>query len=306
MSLIKRIFAVALLITLLLLVNLRQLWGALANLSLLSICSLLCVSFALIYVSAIKWKLFLDHFGSSEGALELFKLYLLGYFVNLLLPSYVGGDVARSYYVGRNIGQAEALTATILERYTGFLAMLLLGVVFVWFVDGVSWQVKIVVPVMLVALLTLTYCALSEGIVRRLYMLKSFKTVINKLEKIQRGFKLAYGNQPLFTRALFLSLLYHSLTVLNTLIAAYAVGWASPDPFQIFVVLPLILVIGALPITPSGIGLQEGAFFYFLQLVGATPEQALGVGIVLRAKTYLLALCGWFVWLRLGKECRET
>ena len=60
--------------------------------------------------------------------LHLFNLYLVGYFVNLFMPSYLGGDLVRSWYAGKEIGQHEALAATILERYTGFVAMIVLAI----------------------------------------------------------------------------------------------------------------------------------------------------------------------------------
>ena len=95
--------------------------------------------------------------------------------------------------------------------------------------------------------------------------------------------------------------MYHTVTVVNTLAAAAAVGWSQPPVAELFVVLPLILLVGALPLTPNGLGIQEGAFFFFLCAVGASPAQALGVALVLRAKSYVLALFGWLVWLTLGE-----
>ncbi|NBO19859.1 MAG: hypothetical protein EBV03_11695, partial [Proteobacteria bacterium] len=98
-------------------------------------------------------------------------------------------------------------------------------------------------------------------------------------------------------KALLLSVLFHSVTVVNTVAAGYVVGWDNPPIRELFVVLPLILLVGALPITPSGLGIQEGAFFYFLGGLGASPGQALGIALVLRAKSYLLALLGWLCWI---------
>ena len=101
----------------------------------------------------------------------------------------------------------------------------------------------------------------------------------------------------LLLKALALSFLFHSFTVFNTMATGWAIGWQAPPFLDLFVVLPLILVISALPLTPQGLGIQEGAFYFFLQHVGASPQQALSIALVLRAKTYVLALCGGVVLL---------
>ena len=63
----------------------------------------------------------------------------------------------------------------------------------------------------------------------------------------------------------------------------------------------MVLIVSMVPLTPSGIGVQEGAFYYFLRKLGAAPGEALGVGIILRAKTLLIAVVGWMLWTRLAK-----
>jgi uncharacterized membrane protein YbhN (UPF0104 family) len=99
-----------------------------------------------------------------------------------------------------------------------------------------------------------------------------------------------------------LSITFHLLTVVNTVAVATAVGWASPPWGDLFVVVPLILLVGAVPISPHGLGLQEGAFVFFLHSVGATTGQALAIALVLRAKSYVLALVGALGWILMPKE----
>jgi uncharacterized membrane protein YbhN (UPF0104 family) len=94
-----------------------------------------------------------------------------------------------------------------------------------------------------------------------------------------------------------LSFLFHLLTVVNTYAAGWAIGWESPNFGGLFVVVPLILLVSMIPITPSGLGLTEGAFVFFLQRVGATEVEGLGVALVLRAKVVIIAAVGGLLWL---------
>lgn len=285
-----------LLAVLLYLAHPAELVQALSQLTIVLALYLMLISVLLVYASALKWKLFIESFGKSASLWSLFHYYLVGYFVNLLAPSYVGGDIARSWYVGKKIGQHQAFTATILERYTGLAAMIGLGVVFVWFVDQANSVVRLSVVLLAVGLVIGTSLALSQRALSFLGRIRFLASLLKHLEKIQEGLRLARSNHGLLLKTISLSLLFHSITVLNTFAAAYAVGWTSVPVGDLFVVLPLILLIGALPVAPSGLGVQEGAFYFFLTGIGATPAQALGVGVILRAKSYVLALWGGLYW----------
>lgn len=286
-------------------VDLFHLWQALTNLSWQVAGYLALLTLALITISALKWQFFLESFGAKVRLGRLIKLYTLAYFVNLAMPSYLGGDIVRSWYVGKRVGQHAALSSTILERYTGILAMLTLALCFMWYVNLVTLEMKITIIGLFITLMLGTCAALSPKLLGYFSHFKFLIPLYKHLHKIQGCFLLVKKNPTLMIKTLLLSLLFHSFTVLNTMAAGYAVGWWHPPVIDLFVVLPLILIIGALPIAPSGLGIQEGAFFFFLVGIGATPEQALGVGIVLRAKQYIVAAIGGILWLQIKSDDSE-
>jgi len=282
------------------LVDFSEMWASLSKLTPIVVFYLMMVSALLLYVSALKWSYFIEALGSQVSVFKLFSLYLLGYFVNLIAPSYIGGDAARSWLIGKKVGQHQALTATILERYTGLVAMLSLGVVFIWVVDLVTWPIRLAVLVAAIGLATVTMIALSPKSLHFVEKFKPLKGIVKHLHKIQDGFRLAKKDRVLIVKALALSFVYHSFTVVNVITAAAAIGWFNPPIDELFVVLPLILLISAIPLSPNSLGLQEGAYYYFLTGIGATPTQAIVIALVLRAKTYVLAIFGGIVWLSLG------
>ncbi|MCO6432023.1 MAG: flippase-like domain-containing protein [Deltaproteobacteria bacterium] len=280
----------------------RELLQTLSQLTAATFAYLMLISFLLIHVSVLKWQLFLQHFSERVSSFRLFNLYLTGYFVNLILPSYLGGDAVRSFYIGKRVGQHEAAAATILERYTGIVAMLLFAFVFMWQVEAVTWQIKGAVVACLAALFTGTIFVLSRGMLQLAGRITVLKPAVPHLDKVRDALHLARKDRGLLIKAMSLSFLFHTITVLNTAAAAFAVGWFDPPIWDLFVVLPLILLIGALPVSPNGLGMQEGAFYFFLHSIGATPAQALGVAVVLRAKSYVLALIGWLSWLWIKRD----
>jgi uncharacterized membrane protein YbhN (UPF0104 family) len=118
-----------------------------------------------------------------------------------------------------------------------------------------------------------------------------------KFQLFHEGMARALASKSVLLKAFGLSVLFHGTAVFNTILAGYVVGWKDAGFFDLCVVLPLILLFGSIPISPSGLGIQEGAFFFFLQSIGASPSQSVATALILRIKVLLLAVCGGGIWL---------
>src|SRR5262249_54702847 len=106
-----------------------------------------------------KWKLVLGAMGLSLPFHRLGEQYLLGIFFNNFLPTMIGGDSARVYYLGRQEGYATIATSILVDRGLGFLSMAAWGSVLVWWLD-------ITTPAFIVARRVLTVlCAVRVVIV---------------------------------------------------------------------------------------------------------------------------------------------
>jgi uncharacterized protein (TIRG00374 family) len=279
------------------LVSTKQLVDAFYQISWPDIVVLAVLSLLLIGVSVVKWRSFLRHLGISTPFEKLFSLYLVGYFVNIFTPSFVGGDVVRSLALGSTVNRAHAVAATFLERYTGIVAMLCMAGVAVCFSDVVTRPIVVVVFLSVLGCVVVTWAVLTGLLNRLAYRLRLPAKVVRTLDAVHEGLVLGVQDRGLLYRALVLSVLFHLLTVVNTAAVAHAVGWSDIPWRGLMVVVPLILLVGAVPLSPQGLGIQEGAFVFFLNSIGASPAQALAIALVLRAKSYLLAILGGCVWL---------
>lgn len=300
-TLLRAVLGVLLVVVLVSFFDLKGCVAALVDITGWDLAAIFAISIALVFVSVLKWRLFLERLGISASVAHLFRLYLVGYFVNLIMPSALGGDVVRTLYVGKDIDKIRAMSATLLERYTGFIAMVSMAFFAVWCAPAVSWEITVATVVIGVAALGLTVALLTGRLVWLSEALRVPVKLHSKLVRMQEGFSWGLSDAKLLIRAGVLSLAFHLLTIVNTAAVAYAVGWEGVPWGDLFVVVPLILLVGAIPISPQGLGIQEGAFLYFLHAVGATTGQALAVALVLRAKSYVLALCGGLLWLSLPR-----
>jgi uncharacterized protein (TIRG00374 family) len=306
---LRALIGIVLIVVLLSLFDFHGVLAALSDVTAVDLVIIFALSIALVLGSVLKWRLFLERLGICASIAHLFRLYLVGYFVNLIMPSALGGDVVRSLYVGKDVDKVRAMSATLLERYTGFIMMVLMAFVAVWWAPKVSSGVTIAVVLISIGAFVVTLFLLSGKLVSLSKLLRLPAHFQSKIVRMQEGFTWGLSDRKLLVRAGLLSLVFHLLTIVNTAAVGYAVGWESVPWRDLFVVVPLILLIGAVPLSPQGLGIQEGAFLYFLHALGATTGQALAVALLLRAKSYVLALCGGALWFTLpsgGKRSRAA
>ncbi len=301
-NLVRLGLGLGLLMALLYAVDYGSLVAALSEVSLRDLAVLALIAALLILVSVCKWRLFLGRLRITASILHLYRLYLVGYFVNLVMPSYVGGDVVRSLYVGANVDRAHSLSATLLERYTGFIAMVLMSLVALLLCHELPNQIVAAVLSVAVAAAFGSAAVFSRHASWFARTLRLPEKWIALAERVESGLIWGASDPRLMLRAFGLSFLFHVLTIVNTVAVAQAVGWLGAPWGKLFVVVPLILLVGAIPVSPQGLGIQEGAFVFFLQEAGATSAEALAVALVLRAKSYVLALIGGALWFGVRNE----
>lgn len=308
MNKFKPLIAIFLVLLIIWSVDLQEVAHLFARLNWTYIPPFLLLSVVMIWASSMKWSLFLSSYGHKVSILSLMRLYCMGYFFNSFLPSYVGGDIARSYKLGQKLNNKQAaFSSTFLERFTGLLAMSTLGMFFVLWGSSATHGIEQIVFIFGICSAIAFGGFFHAPTGNLLFSTVSFfieripVTVVSSVwnkrrQAIHDSLRICWNNPSLFILSLFWSLLFHALTVLNTWLAAQAIGWTSPDIAGLFVVLPLILIISIAPISPSGLGLQEGAFLFFLERIGASQAQGLAVALLLRLKVILIAVLGAVVW----------
>ena len=85
-------------------------------------------------ISTIRWSLLLKYGGIKLPYWRLLSLYFIGMFFNNFLPTAVGGDAVKAYYLYKTSGKGGASIASIfVDRYIGFASLVLLSfIAFFW------------------------------------------------------------------------------------------------------------------------------------------------------------------------------
>ena len=274
----------------------------------LALCVLL--SPVLVAASTWKWRAVLKQEGYPTRFGALFASYLVGYFFSNFLPSNVGGDVARSYRVGRSIGdQAAAAASIVVERVTGLLGLLVLAVAMPWLRADLALHPALLIPssAALAGLLVLLAAGFFPW--RGSVMSAPAPGWWGRVQALILRFA-ARSGQALATvrsdpgylfRLLALTALFYGLAMLNVWLAFRAFG-AAPTLADLAAVLPAALLVAMIPVSLGSLGLAEGAYVFYFGLVGMDPALTLVMSLLLRAKILLLGSAGGIVYWGRDKE----
>ncbi len=297
---LKALLSVVFVVIIVRAVDLEEMALRFRSLDLKYVIALLFLSFLVIVVSCLKWQILLKVKGLSVSIRYLVSLYLLGYFFNNFLPSMVGGDLARGYFLGKRLGnRRDAYLSVFIERLTGLLALSIMAIIVV-FVDhpavrqgGLRWP------------LIATACGSMIGIAivfsRRLFRLclsvvpARFSGARGKMDKIHKALCEFNGSKRVFVQVMGLSLLFHVLAGINLYCACLALRY-EVMLLDMILVTPLIILVSLIPITVNGVGLWEGSFIVFFALLGIPAPVAISAALLLRAKNLLVSALGGLVY----------
>lgn len=280
---ILRFFVTLSLISYLLInVDFDKLWDILSevNIFLFFISSFLYIVSS--YISTLRWKLFIS--SNADITLNrLFSLYMIGCFFNIFLPGIMGGDVIKIILMRKKTGLKEAISSVFLERYMGFLALLILGIsFFVIFYKKMpeNWTIYLIPTIFIIFLLGTVFLYFLG----RISFLKDLREYIFKT------------GRKLFLQAFFYSLFVQILVM----ISVYIVFWSlniSINFYEIVIYLPIIIILTTLPISISGLGVREWGFVVFFG--GAIGyEKALAVSLLWFFSVALVSVVGGLEYLR--------
>lgn len=250
------------------------------------------------FVSTVKWRILLSVHGFPVPSLgRLWALYFVGTFFSNFLPTEVGGDLVRSYEVGKVSGHhSESLAAVLMERLTGFLALLLVAVSGL-LLNLALPRARVLAPLIAgiaVVFVLFVVFLMSEffhaWVVRRI-RLKLVHRIAEKTDPFFRAVRLYRGKRRTLAISLALSLLFQFVPIVYTYGIARALGLEIPYG-ALVLVLPAAALISLIPISLNGIGLREGAFVFLLTDLAIDPADALAVALAFRIGTMLVSSVG--------------
>jgi hypothetical protein len=232
-----------------------------------------------------KWRRLARVLGIEAPASRFVALYLSGMFLNLLLPTSIGGDAARAWLVAPR-DPVRGAASVALERGTGLFVLLAMLAVCaaVTPLPGAGW-VAAGAAAGLLALIGLP----------RLAARVSGKALPRWLPpESLRDAAAATRRRGVMAAALLLSALFYACLVGMHVLLARRIGIALPVP-ALAAVTAMGSLAAMLPISVGGLGLREAAYVAVLSAWGVAREAALALGLTSLAAVLVVALAGGVV-----------
>ncbi|MEW6682937.1 MAG: lysylphosphatidylglycerol synthase transmembrane domain-containing protein [Nitrospirota bacterium] len=218
---------------------------------------------------------------------QFVRYYYVGMFFNLFLPTGVGGDVYRCYYVARSAADwRRAILSVLADRGVGFGTMCVIAAVATLTFGRVhlpAWMAWALGGSVLGVIALAAVGVTARG---------PFKAIRTSVPLVVEFFK----RPGLLAVVTGLSFLLQILVIVVSIFNGMALQLDVPVAFY-FILIPLIAVATMIPVSLNGLGVREGAFVFFLAQVGVPEAQALSLALLWLGVVIASSLVGGLVWL---------
>jgi uncharacterized membrane protein YbhN (UPF0104 family) len=252
-----------------------------------------------VVLGGLRWRRALQVQGLNLSMLEVTRVSFVAHFFNAFLLGSTGGDVVKAWCASRwtKNKRAEAALTVVVDRLLGTLALLLFAAVMI----PIAWEASPGVGLFAVyrryqAVAWLVggmavVAAVGVGVAFYTRLFSPDSMVGQMVRRLPRGESLlrALAACRLFGRhrrylawAAFYSILINLSIVGTFQVLASGLELEVPGRVLWFVV-PAVVCVAALPITPSGLGVREHLFVSLLAIdvfPGARPGEALALALL--------------------------
>ena len=262
--------------------------------------------------TTLRWNRLLAGLGVGITMGRTFVLNMVGAFYNTFMPGSTGGDVLKAYYAAKQTADRKtaAVMSVIIDRILGLLALIILGGLVATYqyasspvkTDPVARSCKHVALFAGASLLAtavgllLFYLPLTRRVIARI---AGKSRVYDKLRKVMDVMHLYRRQSGLIVWAIVITFPVHLCAILSALMAGKAFGLPISAEYY-FIVVPVVVLVGAIPISPQGVGVMEGFAYYLTRPQGATLNQALALTMSIRMVAIFWNLVGGIFVLKGG------
>jgi len=270
-------------------------------------------------IVSLRWWLLLRSQSISIAFWAAVKLYFLGWFYNNFMPSSVGGDLIRAWYVTRHTDKKfEAALCVFVDRVIGLLSTMAIAVFFyMLFLQG---QGNVIIPngrnngflksvaeyrwiFLWVAVIITAVFGLfllhraGQAILRKLLLfIRSHGLMV--IKKVRDAIGL-YCSKPLVLLAAFgLTVFVQIMVITGFWFLGVNMGITVSIRYY-YVFFTLAWVVGAIPVSIGGAGVMEVFLVsLFTQVAGISEPAAWAIALCQRAVWMLTSLPGAIIHLR--------
>ena len=261
---VKGLVSVLLLIYLFKKVDLREVWQLLQQVNVTYLFIALVLYTIGQVMCAYRWKILARLMDFHNSLKEFVVYYFAGMFFSLFLPTLIGGDVGKCYYLARgNKKTLQSVISVLADRGTGLIAVILISGFSLYLIDGFKIPEKLFWGVLAANVILIVLFLIP-------FFLSNHLSFLGKTISLS----LTYWKSPwsLF-KSILISFVFQLLIIVIHILIGLSLDLGISWKYYLFLI-PLVTAASMLPVSFSGLGIREGAYVYFLSLVNISQPKA--------------------------------
>ncbi|MEK7689966.1 MAG: lysylphosphatidylglycerol synthase transmembrane domain-containing protein [Bdellovibrionota bacterium] len=257
----------------------------------------------------LRWQWLLRAQNIQIPLLRTAQYNMIGTFFNVALPGAISGDFVKAFYIGNEVKnrRGHVFGTIVFDRVAGLSALVFVAAGTLVF--GVSrfrgtplfGGIQVFVAIS-AAVVVVGYVYLFLVNERRDPVLKFFQVMQAKYEKvgsltrIYEGMRHYHHHRLTVVRVLALSVVIHLLIAVAFSRLGLAMGEENIELLELFVVVPMGLLVTAVPVAPAGVGTGHAAFLALFALLGS--KRGADVFSLYALMCFLTGAIGGLIYLR--------
>ena len=225
-----------------------------------------------------------------------------GIFFSLFLPSTIGGDLIRSIDLAVHTSRPKEIIATVfLDRLSGYVGMVLLALIALFFGWRFVSDSKVVIAsvliitVILISILVILFNKFLYFKINKLLHSPNAGKLRELIKNLHQEIHLFRHHKIVIANNLIFSVLIQAISPLTSFIIALSLG-AKINIIYFFIFLPIIGAISLLPISIGGLGIRENMTVLLFRKAGMSESMAVTMSILNFAFMVIYAAIGGLIY----------
>jgi uncharacterized protein (TIRG00374 family) len=281
----------------------------------------LACTFLAVTLSFVRWHLLIGAVGISVRLLDTLRLGALGYVLNFVSLGSLGGDLFKAIFLahGQPGRRTEAVATVLADRILGLTTMLVIASTGI-LASGLLYRAPPTLAALCNTILAVAAMAIVGAVLVLTVRFLTGAHVTNWAHRIPiagatlarlLGAARAYRDEKrILLAAAIVSILSNCAYVTSLFLVASGLPIERPTYAEHFVIVPVANMVGAIPVTPSGLGTKEAAMDVLYRTMPGGESIAKGVGTMVtlahRVTEMTVALLGLAYYLSHRKEVSDV
>ena len=285
--LLKLSLGIGIIIFFLLWFNVNEIIETLSKINLITIVILFGIYIFDRLFMAYKWGLLIKSFEKNINFWLLAKAYFYGSFTSQIMPISISGDVVRFYSLSENVlSKTYLFSSMVIEKIFGFFSMVVAVILAVILYssplsnnENFYFGIFILI-VLIIAVLIILFLIFKTKVISNLFQRYNGKFK-EKIINIISSFNFFSQKKEILIKFFLFSLVEQIFPITALYILSRSLE-INISYLQTLFVASIGILLARLPISPSAIGIQEGAFVGLFILIGIRGELGFALSITSR------------------------